>query len=417
MRVVLAVILVFIAQPLIAGDWGFGGHIKYQYTYTDYRSSDINAVLGDDPAIDQELDIRFKAEKRTGPWNVTVHYEVLGVVGDSLSTRRSLAIVGLPVTGSVSGLPDDRRRLFDLTDEIRDRERASAVHRLDRLVVGHSSERRVLRFGRQVISWGNGLVFHVLDFVNPFSPIAVDKDFKTGDDMFYGQWLLDTQSDVQVIVLPRRNPTTNSVESDQSSYAMKYRTRAGDWDIDLLGARHFDENLIGAGLARSLGGAVWRLDASYTDVSGGNGVFSLVTNLDYSWVWGGRNVYGYVEYFRNGVGEGDQSRYASPAISLSARIERGELFTLAHDYGVLGLQIEFTPLINLFNNLIWNLNDGSVFYQLRGIYDWKQNIQFMAGLNLPHGDRGDEYGGVPSGLPNAFATPGKSVYIRTGYFF
>jgi hypothetical protein len=396
--------------------WSLGGHVKYQFTYTDYRADDLAAVLGDDPARDHGVDIRLKAERRTGPWDFVAHYEFLAVSGDTLEARRRMAALGLPATGTAAGLPDDRRRLFDLTDEITDRERRAAVHRLDRLSVGHRTPRQVLRFGRQVISWGNGLVFHPLDFVNPFSPVAIDKEYKTGDDMFHGQWRVGERDDVQAIILPRRDPVTRSLKSNQSSYAVKLRTRAAGFDLDFLAARHFDENLAGLGVVRSVGGAVWRLDAGYVDLKNG-GAFSLVTNLDYSWTWGGKNVYGYVEYFRNGVGTSDRAGYVSPDPALAARIARGELFTLARDYAALGLQVELTPLLNLYTILIQNLDDGSRFLQVRGVYDWTQNTRLMLGVNFPSGDRGDEFGGIPTGVGGAYLAPGRSVFVRAAYYF
>jgi hypothetical protein len=405
------------SAPAVAFDWNFGGHIKYQYTYTDFRADDINAVFGGDPAHDQNLDLRLKAENRTGPWDFAAHYELLAVVGDSLEARRRMAAAGIPVIGTVTGLPDDRRRLFDLTRETTDRDRLAAVQRLDRLSLGYSTARQSLRFGRQAVSWGNGLVFQVLDFVNPFSPIVVDKEYKTGDDMFYGQWLTGGNDDVSAIVLPRRDPDTGRVENNQSSYAVKYRAHLSGFDLDFLGARHFGENLAGLGVVRSIGGAVWRLDVSYTSLETGGGATSLVTNMDYSWMWGGQNVYGYAEYFRNGVGESDRANYATPNAALSERLARGELFTLARDYAAFGLQVELTPLFNLYTSLIANLNDGSKFLQLRGVYDWLEDVQLMAGLNLPSGSRGTEYGGVPVAGTATFVSAGRSVYVRGAYYF
>jgi hypothetical protein len=134
-------------------------------------------------------------------------------------------------------------------------------------------------------------------------------------------------------------------------------------------------------------------------------------------MWGGKNAYGYVEYFRSGVGESDRANYAMPNNELSERLARGELFTLARDYAALGLQVELTPLFNLFTNLIANLDDGSKYLQLRGVYDWQQDVQLMAGLNLPTGTRGTEYGGVPVTGTSSFAAPGKSVYLRGAYYF
>lgn len=415
-RALLFVVLLSTA-PVMADDWKFGGHIKYQYTYSDYRTDDINAVFGNDPARDQGLDLRFKAEKRAGPWDFAADYELLAVAGDTLEARRRMAAAGVPFTGTVSGLPDDRRQLFDLTHETTDRNRLAAVQRLDRLSLGYSSACQSLRFGRQAVSWGNGLVFQPLDFVNPFAPLVIDKDYKTGDDMLYGQWRVGEQDDLQAIVLPRRDPATDRVESNQSTYAAKFRARLAGLDLDLLVARHFAANLAGAGIVKSVGGAVWRLDVSYTDLETGGSATSLVTNMDYSWTWGGKNVYGYAEFFHNAVGESDRANYASPNAELSTRLARGELFTLARDYAALGLQVEFTPLINIYTNLITNLNDGSKYLQLRGTYDWQQDVQLMAGVNLPSGSRGTEYGGVPVAGMNVFARSARSAYFRVAYYF
>lgn len=407
----------FVSAPGMADNWKFGGHVKYQYTYTDYHADDINAVFGDDPARDHGLDVRLIAENRTGPWDFAAHYELLAVSGDTFESRRRMAAAGISVSGTVTGLPDDRRRLFDLTHETTDRNRLAEVQRLDRLSLGYSGPRESLRVGRQAVSWGDGLVFQPLDFVNPFSPIVIDKDYKTGDDMLYGQWLVGAQDDLQAIMLPRRDPATDRVESSQSTYAAKFRARLAGADLDLLAARHFSENLAGIGIVKSVGGAVWRMDLSYTDLEHGGSATSLVTNMDYSWMWGGKNVYGYAEYFRNGVGESSRANYASPNAELSARLARGELFTLARDYAALGLQLELTPLFNLYTNLIANLNDGSKYLQLRGVYDWQQDVQLMAGINLPSGSRDTEYGGVPVAGTSAFASTGKSVYLRGGYYF
>jgi hypothetical protein len=418
-RLFASIFLLIVAgsSSLAAADLKVGGHVKYQYTYTDYRSDDLNAILGEDPARDQGIDVRLKAEAASGPWDATMHYEFLGIHGDSLSVRRRLLPLGLAGGGTATGLPDDQRRLFDLTTTVTDKDRTAAVQRLDRLALGYSGSKGTIRFGRQALSWGNGLVFQPLDFINPFSPIAIDKEYKTGDDMLYLQSAPVPGRDIQAIVVPRRDPATHEIEGDQSTYAVKLRLRVREIDFDILGARHFGDNLAGLGMVRSIGGAVWRFDALYTDSESGRDFWSAVTNLDYSWVWGGKNYYGYAEYFRSGVGESDRADYSAPNAALAARIERGELFTLARDYAALGLQVELHPLFNLFNNVIWNLNDGSAFVQIRGIYDWRQNVQLMAGVNGGFGDRGDEYGGIPAPGTNAFVAPGRSVFVRAAYYF
>jgi hypothetical protein len=282
------------------------------------------------------------------------------------------------------------------------------------------------------VSFGNGLVFHPLDFINPFSPLAIDKDYKTGDDMLYGQWLLSARGprtgvpgsppvtppvgDIQAIWLPRRDPLTHEIESAQSTYAAKLRHRFGAVDLDVLAARHYDERVAGLGVVRSVGGAVWRLDTVYADLAGG-GAWSLVTNVDYSWVWFGKNFYGYAEYFRNGFGESGRAAYPAPNADLAARLARGELFTLARDYLAFGGQLEITPLFNLHASVVRNLNDASRVLQVRGVWDWQQNLQLLGGVNWAGGARGSEFGGVPvTGLPY-YVSAGHSVYARLAYYF
>lgn len=414
-------LLVFSSQlPAVvqAEGWEFGGHLKYQYSYTEYHSGNLAALYGDNPARDHAFDGRLKAEWRGSGFDFSAHYEVLTLTGDSVATRRNLKSLGLPLAGTVSGAPNDRRQLLNLTNEFVDDSRSVAVQRLDRLAVGYGRGNGLVRFGRQAVSWGNGLAFQVLDFVNPFSPFAIDKDYKPGDDMLYAQWQLGAQQDVQAMIVPRRSENTRAIASRESSYAAKGRMHVAGFDVDAMLVRHYDEGLLGLGLVRSVGGAVWRLDAGVGEYSAP----SLVTNLDYSWVLFGKNMYGFVEYFHSGGGRLHQQDYVTPNPALAARLTRGELYTLARDYAALGVQVEFMPLVNGFASLIQNLNDGSRMLQLRAVYDWRQNTQLLAGANLPHGGRGSEYGGVivPNPLPPpvlAALGPGRTYYIKVAYYF
>jgi len=400
-------------------DWSFGGHFKLEAGADRFRAGDLGALYGDDPARDLSLDLRLKAERRSGPWDFVAHYEALALAGDGLEARRAMVAGGVPVIGSVTGLPDDRRRVLRLTDTLADRERFAAVQRFDRLSVGYAGERLRLRVGRQAVSWGNGLAFQVLDLVNPFAPLAIDKDYKTGDDMAYAQWLLAGGGDVQALALGRRELGSGQVSAAESSFAAKLRERLGALDLDLLVARHYDEDLVGFGLARSLGGAVWRLDAARVHLAQGGAEWSVLTNIDYSWTWLAHNFYGFLEYFRSGVGEDDRASYATPNAALAARLARGELFTLARDYLAAGLQVELDPLVNLFGSVIANLNDGSRMIQLRLVYDWGQNRQLQTGLNWPQGGRGEEYGGVAlAGTnPPAWIAPARSLFARAAWYF
>jgi hypothetical protein len=235
--------------------------------------------------------------------------------------------------------------------------------------------------------------------------------------MLYLQWQGAEARDLQAIALPRRDPATHDLDAERASDAIKLHGRIAGFDLDALAARHYGETLLGLGVVHSLGGAVWRFDALHTEVPDRDGVWSLLANLDYSWVGFGKNMYGLLEYFRNGFGSATEAGYTFPDPELVARLARGELFSYGRDYAAVGLQVELTPLVNLFANVINNLNDASRFLQLRGVWDARENLVVMAGVNLPSGARGTEYGGIPVAPGGPYLTPGRSLYVRAGYYF
>jgi hypothetical protein len=290
-----------------------------------------------------------------------------------------------------------------------------AVHRFDRLSIGYSAEQWVFRIGRQTISWGNGLLFQPLDVFNPFSPTAVDKEFKTGDDMLYTQRLFDNGSDLQMVLIPRRDPLTGDIDSKQGSLALKYHGSAKDIEFDILLARHFDQPLFGLGFSGDLAGAVWRLDVALTEMDDGNTTKALVFNMERSWTVRQKNIRGFFEYFRNDLGDRRQ-RYNMLDPELQVRLQRGEVFTLARDYLVLGMQVEWKPRLNSFTNWIHNLNDDSNLLQIYLNFDWQQNLLLQGGVTLTHGDHGSEYGGIVAG-PNNVVGTGNTAFLRLSFYF
>jgi hypothetical protein len=404
--------LLLLCSGTALADTQVGGHIKVQPTATDYPSDNLSAVYGEDPALDQGLDLRLKLETRGGGFDAAVHYELLGLSGDSVSAWERARAAGLPTPDP---LPSDARRLFDLTDVIHQGDTTLAVQRLDRLSLGYSTPSTVLRIGRQAVSWGNGLAFQVLDFINPFAPLTVDKDYKTGDDMLYGQYLFASGDDLQAMLVPRRDPSSGGLRSHDSTLALKYH--AMDSGLDLLAAAHYGQPRLGIGISHSLGEAVGRLDLETSRRSTGGWELSLVANLDYSWVWLGRNVYGFAEYFHSGVGAHSEAGYASPDPELADRIARGELYTLGRDYVATGLDAELTPLVHLKPTALVNLDDGSGVLQVNLSYDWTESVQLLGGLDLPWGGRGSEYGGIPVPGTPWVAGGGSRAYLRLGWYF
>ena len=396
-------------------EWGLGGHAKYQFIYNNYPENSLfNDILGS-TAIDNNLEVRLKAAATQERWDFNIDYQFIAIHAETLRLAGSLPDSAFPVNKVIS----DDRRWWDLTYSFGDDRKTAFIHRLDRLSVGYKTDHMVWRFGRQAISWGNGMIFNPVDVFNPFDPAAVDKEYKTGDDMLYGQFLLNNGSDFQGVAIVRRDPRTGNVEKDLSSLAVKYHGFLGMNEVDLLAAEHFGDQLFGLGGIVNLGGAVLRGDVTWTRTDTED-VFSAVASWSYSWNWGGKNISGLLEYYYSGFGQKGGAYSVADLLQnpdLLKRLERGELFTLARHYIGASATIEMSPLFMLIPNVFVNLEDPSALAQFVAQYDWKQNMLVLAALNIPIGPDGSEYGGIKAPVNNLFFSTGPSLFAQLAFYF
>ena len=395
--------------------WDFSGHTKYRLDLATYPDDSVFSEPLGDASFDNGLETRLRLSGRSGGWDLQADYQVFGLYGDTYELGSDLPGLIFPVGQVIN----DDRRWFDLTWTLADSSKGTLVHRFDRLSVGYSTDNAVWRFGRQAISWGNGLVFSPMDIFNPFDPAAVDKEYKSGDDMLYGQYLFSNGSDLQGVGVIRRDPRTGDVEQDQSSFALKYHGFVGMNEFDLLAAGHYDDLVIGAGGSVDVSGAVLRGDLTWTSTETQD-VLSAVASLSYSWVWGGKNVSGLLEYYYNGFGQSGGD-YAPEDLlqnpDLLRRLERGEVFTLSRNYLAASATIEMTPLFLLIPNLFVNVEDPSTLLQVVAQYDWKQNLQLIGAVNLPIGASGTEYGGIETPADGLYFSTGPSLFGQLAWYF
>ncbi len=396
-------------------EWNFSGHLKGQLTGTRYPDNSVFRELYGSTNVDQALVARLKLSARIGRWDFSADYQFITLHSDTLKITDSLPGLAAPINSVIS----DDRRWWNLTHTNTSGEKTAFTNRLDRLYVSHTTEHSVWRFGRQAISWGNGLMFTPMDVFNPFDPAAVDKEYKTGDDMLYGQWLFDSGNDLQGVAIIRRDPIGGDVESDQSSFALKYHGFLSGQEFDLLIAEHYGDQILGLGGIFTLGGALLRGDITWTQTAEDT-VFSGVSSLSYSWIWAGKNVSGVLEYYYNGFGQGS-GNYSPPELTnnpdLLKRLGRGELFTLGRHYLGASLNVELSPLFILTPNVFTNLQDPSALIQIVGQYDWKENLLVLGALSLPVGEEGSEYGGPESQIEDRYFSSGPSVFLQLAWYF
>jgi len=396
-------------------DWRFGGHAKYQFLYSAYPDNSIFQDVFGTSNSEHIGEARLKAVATKAGWDFNADYQFIAIYSDALDLSRQQPLF----PGGARDIIDDDRRWFDLTDQIVDQENKAVVQRLDRLSLGYTSDQTVWRFGRQAITWGNGMVFTPMDVFNPFDPAAIDKEYKSGDDMLYGQYLFTGGNDLQGVGIVRRNPENGEVESEQASLAFKFHGFVSQIEYDLLAARHFGDNLLGIGGIVSVGGSIWRGDITWTD-TGQDTVLSGVASISHSWVLGGRNWSGLLEYYYNGFGQRDGA-YSAVELAqnpdLVKRLERGELFTLARNYLVASTTIELTPLFLLSPNIFVNIEDPSSLLQIVSQYDWQQNLQITAAINIPIGPDGSEYGGIEAPKPGTYFSTALSLFAQLAWYF
>ena len=419
---VIALLMGTLAKPLLAAeqgdsktDWTFSGHSKFQYIHTRIPGDSVLQDISGDSLQDFNLEVRLQAAARRDRWDFKTDLQFITVHSDTLSASDDLPLLLFPGADIIN----DKRRWFNLTHVFHNEDKNATLARLDRISLGYTGDKTVIRFGRQAVSWGNGLLYTPMDIFNPFDPATVDKEFKSGDDMLYGQYLFNDGSDIQTVAVVRRDLTSGEVEADQSSLALKYHGFIGGYEYDLLLAEHYDELVAGLGGSADIAGAVWRGDLVWTDTDSGS-VLTAVAGTSYSWVTGQHNWMGALEYYYNGYGQagGDYSAEglaANPA--LLQRLARGEVFNLGRHYLGASATVEVTPLLILGPNIFVNLTDPSALAQLVMTYDWKQDLQILAALNIPIGSKGSEYGGIESQQPGLFVSAGPSLFAQLAWYF
>ena len=399
-----------------------GGHFKLRGTLSRPEEGSLYAVVDSGTYEDGTAEARLKGTLFVGEKvYFEAHYETFYSVGDTQRAQSQLAdLVPQPLKGLFGvRVLEDESRFMDLTKTIHYDDDSVWYHRLDRLYLTFLPHWGSFSIGRQAVTWGNGYVFNPMDLVNPFPPTDIERDYKVGSDMVVGLVNLGTSGDLQLVYVPRRNPLTDEVSWDQSTLGGKVHLSRGTTEFDVMAVADYGDAVLGLGSRGYLGGAAWRCDATWTfldDSPRKNGFLSLVANLDYSWVWWGKNFYGFLEFYYNGLGVNNYvEAFEDPA--LVARILRGELYTLGRYYLSGHVSVELHPLFNVYLTVINNLEDPSGVVQPRAIWNVSQNLDLTFGANLYYGGKGSEYGGiVVPGIPYLYS-PSLTGYVWLSYYF
>ena len=384
-----------------------GARIKYTGIGIEQHQSDLVYPFTGSQRFDQSLDLRFQLSADIAPFSFQLDTTSTWLHGDQIRIENALNI---PLERR---LGNDSTRAKDLYRRIYESDVSTFVIGIDRAVLQYRSKNWAVKVGRDAVTWGNGFAFHPLDFLSPYSPTAVDREFKTSSDLFLVEKLFANGSDLQALYIARSDDYL--MEDSRSTSAFKYKGFTDRFEYELVLGQHFDDRVIAGTLQIPLGGALLRTDLVSTCTTQ-KCYRSRVLNVDYTFAVRGNPLYTFIEYYHNGFGVDELPPNLEGLPSqLVSRQQRGELFTLQKDYVVVGSQVIWHPLWSQNVVVIRNIQDSGTLFQTFLGYDPSDNTRMQFGLIVPLADSGDEFGRITIG--DGFTVGGgKSLFLSFAYY-
>ena len=403
-------------------DHQFGGHLKLEQDLSGYDTRSYFKLVGTRTGLDSLANVRL-TDKLILSEKIyfEIHYEAFFKSGATYKKQYEIQKKFPQIAAGLKSQPlnIDKRRLFDLTKTIKDTDEYVLWNRLDRLFFSIKPSWGDILIGRQAITWGNGFMFNPMDLFNPFAPSDTIRDYKMGDDLISLSFNTDFSGECSLLYVPRRDVITEKPDFESSSIAGKFHFFAKDIELDLMGALHYNEMVLGLGGTGYFKDAAWRTDLVWSTLQNGqnkSGYFEFVVNIDYSWVWQKKNYYGFIEFYHNGLGKNNYSNAMVDPEGIE-RIDRGELFALGKNYLSGQIQVELHPLFNIYLSVINNIRDPSGVIQPRAIFNPTQNSTLHFGASIFYGKKASEYGGFLIPGTNFYTNAAPNAYLQFTYYF
>lgn len=414
MRTTVPTLLFALLFAMSAQAADVGGRFKLDAIGYDAGANTPEAALDFKRSNELGTQLRLEWQRNFSPWNIEVAWQFESRHGSAVEKDYAIA-AAYPL---LSYNTDDNS-YWDMSDDLVDGGATYTTQRLDRLNMSYTAPAYVIRLGRQALTWGSGLVFHPLDLVNPFQPVATDTAYKRGTDMAYGQWLMNDGSDIQFVVVPHKMRDSNDPDAGKPTQAVFANLVGDNFQWTILLARDRSDSVLGIGTSGSLGGAVWNLEAVPTRLDSGDTRTSALLNISQADTFLNRNITMFAELYHNGFGEtGSDYTLVQLNSDLVARLERGQQFVTGSDYLSLGATYEWTPLLQLMPTYIANLHDHSGLLDIQLSYSMSNNVLIKGGMRMAVGDQGSEFGGLElAPFSNVYLARADQAFVRLEMYF
>ncbi len=247
-----------------------------------------------------------------------------------------------------------------------------------------------LRIGRQRIAWGTSRFWSPLDLLNPFSPVALEREERLGVDAILVEHKFGPVSRLAAVVAPSRF-------SGENSRALQWHDNARGVDYSFTGGRFRGNDVIGIDVIGQIGQAGVRAELTRVHPREGKAFGRYVVGIDYAFA---NTLTLSAEFYRDGSGAGSTAAYDFVTLAAGARQ------TLARRYLGLHAGYEITPLLKLNTDIVLNLDDRSRFVAPSLTYSIRTNLDGSIGVRWFGGAAGSEY-----------ARPPNAAYLSLQWFF
>ena len=275
-------------------------------------------------------------------------------------------------------------------------------HEIDRANAQVHVRRADLTIGRQAIGWGRGVMFTAVDLFAPFSPLEVDREWRSGVDAVRADVKLTERSSLDFV-------GAFSDTLDRSSFAVRARGYAGTIDVEVVGGRRAEDLFGGVTSSAAVGDA---------EVHGEAAAFRVPAGVEHDVVWKaviggsyrlpiGAGILAYAEYHYSGFGarHPETITVLLTTPSFLERFVRGDMQILSrHVIGVTG-SYEASPEFTYSGQWLHNPGDGSGIVAPALTYTFNDAVSLLGSVYVPYGEAPEgrlvrsEYGAAPlSGL-------------------
>jgi hypothetical protein len=335
------------------------------------------------PVNNQFLNLnRIRLKPELDLWEnarVNVEYEI-----DALYSEKNL----LFDLSSVS----TNRQLFGLKWDLINKGNYKVTHYFDRLYFRQDFSWGNISMGRQRIAWGSGRIWNPTDLFNPVNPANFAKIEKDGADVAALAYFFGDFTNLDLVYNPQK-------KIENSNAGFRFRTNLNKYDLAIVGG-YFDKRIdAGWDFAGSVFNAGVRgegiVSMNKEDLS--NNYTRFILGTDYQIT---PELYALIEYQYNGEGKPNKSNYEL------LRLVNGEILNLSRNYLAISANYIFSFITSASLLVNQNLNDGSGFVAVSGLYSISSDLSLTIGAQITYGNNFSEYWYFPH-----------SVYSQAEYYF